>query len=148
LLEVTTAVRAAIGDQTPLFVRVSATDWVDSGWNLIDSVELCSKLKALGVDLIDVSSGGAIHNAKIEPKPGFQVPFATAIRTEAAIPTAAVGMITEPEQAEQIVATGEADAVFLARAMLRNPRWALDAANILDVDVEWPQPLRAGKIVK
>ena len=148
LLEVTTAVRAVIGDQTPLFVRISATDWVDSGWNPIDSVELCTKLKGLGVDLIDVSSGGAVHNAKIEPKPGFQVPFATAIKTEAGIATAAVGMITEAEQAEHIVATGEADAVFLARAMLRNPRWALDAAATLGADVEWPQPLRAGKIVK
>ena len=148
LLEVTTAVRAVIGDKTPLFVRLSATDWVDSGWNVIDSVELSVKLKALGVDLIDVSSGGAVHNAKIDPQPGFQVPFATAIKTEAAIATAAVGMITEAEQAEHIVSTGEADAVFLARAMLRNPRWALAAAQTLNVDVEWPQPLRAGKVVK
>ena len=106
-----------------------ATDWADNGWNLIDSIELCHVLKALGVDLIDVSSGGAIHNAKIAAKPGFQVPFATAIRTEANIPTAAVGLITEPEQAEHIITTGEADAVFLARAMLRNPRWALMASE-------------------
>lgn len=148
LLEVTTAVRAVIGEQTPLFVRISATDWVDSGWNLIDSIELSIKLKELGVDLIDVSSGGAIHNAKIEPKPGFQVPFATAIKTEADIATAAVGLITEPEQAEHIVATGEADAVFLARAMLRNPRWALAAAQSLGVDLTWPLPLRSGKMVK
>ena len=117
LLEVTAAVRAVIGEQTPLFVRISATDWVDGGWNLIDSVELSIALKALGVDLIDVSSGGAVHNAKIDPKPGFQVPFATAIKTEAEIATAAVGLITEAGQAEHIVATGEADAVFLARAM-------------------------------
>ena len=81
LLEVTEAVRAVIGDQIPLFVRISATDWVDEGWNLIDSVELSIKLKERGVDLIDVSSGGAIHNAKIDPKPGFQVPFASAIKT-------------------------------------------------------------------
>ena len=148
LLEVTEAVRAVIGDQIPLFVRISATDWVDEGWNLIDSVELSIKLKERGVDLIDVSSGGAIHNAKIDPKPGFQVPFATAIKTEAGIATAAVGMITEAEQAEHIVATGEADAVFLARAMLRNPRWALAAASTLGVDLTWPLPLRTGKIVK
>ena len=148
LLEVTAAVRAVIGVQTPLFVRISATDWVDGGWNLIDSVELSIALKALGVDLIDVSSGGAVHNAKIDPKPGFQVPFATAIKTEANIATAAVGLITEAEQAEHIVATGEADAVFLARAMLRNPRWALEAAGILGVDLTWPLPLRTGKIVK
>jgi 2,4-dienoyl-CoA reductase-like NADH-dependent reductase (Old Yellow Enzyme family) len=148
LLEVTEAVRAVIGNQIPLFVRISATDWVDEGWNLIDSVELSIKLKERGVDLIDVSSGGAIHNAKIDPKPGFQVPFATAIKTEAGIATAAVGMITEAEQAEHIVATGEADAVFLARAMLRNPRWALAAAGTLGVDLTWPLPLRTGKIVK
>jgi 2,4-dienoyl-CoA reductase-like NADH-dependent reductase (Old Yellow Enzyme family) len=148
LLEVTTAVRAVIGEMTPLFVRISATDWVDSGWNLIDSVELSIKLKALGVDLIDVSSGGAIHNAKIDPKPGFQVPFATAIKTEANIATAAVGLITEAEQAEHILTTGEADAVFLARAMLRNPRWALAAAQTLGVDFAWPLPLRTGKMVK
>jgi 2,4-dienoyl-CoA reductase-like NADH-dependent reductase (Old Yellow Enzyme family) len=148
LLEVTEAVRAVIGDQIPLFVRISATDWVDEGWNLIDSVELSIKLKERGVDLIDVSSGGAIHNAKIDPKPGFQVPFATAIKTEAGIATAAVGLITEAEQAEHIVTTGEADAVFLARAMLRNPRWALAAAGTLGVDLTWPLPLRTGKIVK
>jgi 2,4-dienoyl-CoA reductase-like NADH-dependent reductase (Old Yellow Enzyme family) len=148
LLEVTAAVREVIGDQIPLFVRISATDWVDEGWNLIDSVELSIKLKELGVDLIDVSSGGAVHNAKIDPKPGFQVPFATAIKTEAGIATAAVGLITEAEQAEHIVATGEADAVFLARAMLRNPRWALAAASTLGVDLTWPLPLRTGKIVK
>jgi 2,4-dienoyl-CoA reductase-like NADH-dependent reductase (Old Yellow Enzyme family) len=148
LLEVTEAVRAVIGDQIPLFVRISATDWVDEGWNLIDSVELSIKLKERGVDLIDVSSGGAIHNAKIDPKPGFQVPFATAIKTEAGIATAAVGLITEAEQAEHIVTTGEADAVFLARAMLRNPRWALAAASTLGVDLTWPLPLRTGKIVK
>ena len=144
----TAAVRAVIGEQTPLFVRISATDWVDAGWNLIDSVALSIKLKALGVDLIDVSSGGAVHNAKIDPKPGFQVPFATAIKTEADIATAAVGLITEAEQAEHIVATGEADAVFLARAMLRNPRWALEAAQILGVDLTWPLPLRTCKIVR
>ena len=148
LLEVTEAVRAVIGNQIPLFVRISATDWVDEGWNLIDSVELSIKLKERGVDLIDVSSGGAIHNAKIDPKPGFQVPFATAIKTEAGIATAAVGLITEAEQAEHIVTTGEADAVFLARAMLRNPRWALAAAGTLGVDLTWPLPLRTGKIVK
>jgi 2,4-dienoyl-CoA reductase-like NADH-dependent reductase (Old Yellow Enzyme family) len=102
----------------------------------------------LGVDLIDVSSGGAIHNAQIDPKPGFQVPFATAIKTEADIATAAVGLITEAEQAEHIVATGEADAVFLARAMLRNPRWALAAAQTLGVDLTWPLPLQRGKIEK
>ena len=91
LHEVATAVRAAIGESVPLFVRISATDWVDGGWNLIDSIEVAVKLKEIGVDLIDVSSGGAVHNAKIDAKPGFQVPFAAAIKTEAGIATGAVG---------------------------------------------------------
>jgi 2,4-dienoyl-CoA reductase-like NADH-dependent reductase (Old Yellow Enzyme family) len=145
LLEVTTAVRAAIGAEVPLFVRISATDWVDGGWNLIDSVELAKELKALGVDLIDVSSGGATHEAVIDAKPGFQVPFATAIKVEAGIATAAVGLITEAEQADHIVTTGEADAVFLARAMLRNPRWALNASETLGVKIAWPLPLDRGR---
>lgn len=140
LMEVTTAVRAEIGSAVPLFVRISATDWVDDGWNLIDSIELVAKLKAAGVDLIDVSTGGHVHNAPIKPSPGFQVPFAAAIRKEADIPTAAVGLITEPEQAQYIIETGEADAVFLARAMLRNPRWALNAAEALGVKIQWPAP--------
>ncbi len=147
LMEVCVAVRKVIPESTPLFVRISATDWADGGWNLIDSVELCSALKGVGVDLIDVSSGGAIHNAKIEVKPGFQVPFATAIKTEAGIPTAAVGLITEAAQAEHIVTTGEADAVFLARAMLRNPRWAMAAAEELGVRIDWPLPLDRGRTI-
>ncbi len=145
LLEVATAVRKAIGESVPLFVRISATDWVEGGWNLSDSIELSAKLKDRGVDLIDVSSGGAVHNAKIDAKPGFQVPFAAAIKSEAGIATGAVGLITEAEQAEQIVAGGEADAVFLGRAMLRNPRWALEAAEKLGVRIDWPLPLDRGR---
>jgi 2,4-dienoyl-CoA reductase-like NADH-dependent reductase (Old Yellow Enzyme family) len=147
LMEVTAAVRAAIGDQVALFVRISATDWVDEGWNLIDSIELAAKLKAAGVDLIDVSSGGAVHNAPIKPSPGFQVPFAAAIRKEAGIATAAVGLITEPEQAQYIIETEEADAVFLARAMLRNPRWAMNAAEALGVKISWSLPLDRGRTI-
>jgi len=147
LMEVTAAVRAAIGDQVALFVRISATDWVDEGWNLIDSIELAAKLKAAGVDLIDVSSGGAVHNAPIKATPGFQVPFAAAIRKEAGIPTAAVGLITEPEQAQYIIETEEADAVFLARAMLRNPRWAMNAAESLGVKINWSLPLERGRTI-
>ena len=147
LMEVTAAVRAAIGDQVALFVRISATDWVDEGWNLIDSIELAGKLKAAGVDLIDVSSGGAVHNAPIKATPGFQVPFAAAIRKEARIATAAVGLITEPEQAQYIVETEEADAVFLARAMLRNPRWAMNAAEALGVKIPWSLPLDRGRTI-
>jgi 2,4-dienoyl-CoA reductase-like NADH-dependent reductase (Old Yellow Enzyme family) len=147
LMEVTAAVRAAIGDQVALFVRISATDWVDEGWNLIDSIELAGNLKAAGVDLIDVSSGGAVHNAPITPSPGFQVPFAAAIRKEAGIATAAVGLITEPEQAQYIIETEEADAVFLARAMLRNPRWAMNAAEALGVKIPWSMPLDRGRTI-
>jgi 2,4-dienoyl-CoA reductase-like NADH-dependent reductase (Old Yellow Enzyme family) len=147
LMEVTDAVRAAIGDQVALFVRISATDWVDEGWNLVASIELAAKLKAAGVDLIDVSTGGAVHNAPIKATPGFQVPFAAAIRKEAGIATAAVGLITEPEQAQYIIETEEADAVFLARAMLRNPRWAMNAAEALGVKIPWSLPLDRGRTI-
>lgn len=145
LVEVAQAIRQAIPEGTPLFVRISATDWVDDGWNAIDSVELSKILKVIGVDLIDVSTGGNVHNAPIKATPGFQVPFAAAIRNEAQIPTTAVGLITEPEQAQYIIETGEADAVFLARAMLRNPRWALSASEKLGVKIDWPAPLDRGR---
>jgi 2,4-dienoyl-CoA reductase-like NADH-dependent reductase (Old Yellow Enzyme family) len=138
LREVVTAVRKAIPDGTPLFLRISSSDWVDGGWNLIDSIELAKLLKDLGVDLIDASSGGATHNAKIDAKPGFQVPFATAIRTEAGILTSAVGLITGADQAEHILSTGEADAIFVGREFLRNPRWVLAAAEKLGITIAWP----------
>ncbi len=147
LLETATAVRSAIPATTPLFVRISATDWIDGGWNLVDSIELCTQLKALGVDLIDVSTGGNLHKAQVKAIPGFQVPFAAAIRTEAHIMTAAVGLITEPEQAQYIIETGEADAVFLARAMIRNPRWALSAAEKLGTKITWPHQLERGATI-
>lgn len=147
LIETVDAVKAAIPARTPLFVRISATDWVDGGWNLVDSVELCAQLKAHGVDLVDVSTGGNVHNAPIKATPGFQVPFATAIKAETGILTSAVGLITEPEQADRIIQTGEADAVFLARAFLRNPRWPLAAAEKLGVIVDWPLPLERGRLL-
>ena len=146
LLETVAAVRKAIPTGTPLFVRISATDWVDDGWNLIDSVELCAQLKVLGVDLVDVSTGGNVHNAPIKATPGFQVPFATAIRAETGIMTTAVGLITEPEQADHIIQTGEADAVFMAREFLRNPRFPLHAAEKLGVTIKWPLPIQRGKL--
>ena len=146
LVETVEAVRKAIPTGTPLFVRISATDWVDDGWNLIDSVELCAQLKALGVDLVDVSTGGNVHNAPIKATPGFQVPFATAIRAETGIMTTAVGLITEPEQADHIIQTGEADAVFMAREFLRNPRFPLHAAEKLGVTIKWPPPIQRGKL--
>ncbi len=148
LREIASAVRAVIPQETPLFVRISATDWVDEGWNIIDSVELAKELKEIGVDLIDVSTGGNVHNAPIKATPGFQVPFAAAIKNEAGIPTTAVGLITEPEQAQYIIETGEADAVFLARAMLRNPRWALSASEKLGVKIDWPAPLDRGRTLQ
>jgi 2,4-dienoyl-CoA reductase-like NADH-dependent reductase (Old Yellow Enzyme family) len=102
-------------------------------------------MKAHGVDLIDVSSGGNLHNAPIKAVPGFQVPFAEAIRKGADIPTSAVGLITEAKQAEEIITSGKADAVFLARAMIRNPRWALQAAEELGVKIDWPDQFDRGR---
>jgi len=152
LLKAVDAVRAVWPAHLPLFVRISATDWVDksssfdsvAGWSADDSVALAGLLRAHGVDLIDCSSGGLVPNASIPIAPGYQVPFAARIRAEAAIPTAAVGMITDPHQADAIVATGQADVVFLAREMLRDPYWPLHAAAALDDPIGWPvQYLRA-----
>jgi 2,4-dienoyl-CoA reductase-like NADH-dependent reductase (Old Yellow Enzyme family) len=149
LLEVVEAVRAAVPDATPLLVRISATDWVEGGWSVEDSVTLARLLREAGVDLVDVSSGGNAP-AEIPLEPGYQVPFARRVREEAGIATGAVGLITEPEQAERVVAEGSADAVLLARAMLRDPHWALRAAHELGVPVgegvTWPrQYLRAAR---
>jgi 2,4-dienoyl-CoA reductase-like NADH-dependent reductase (Old Yellow Enzyme family) len=144
-LRVTEAVRAVWPDALPLFARISATDWVEGGWNVEDSVQLSRRLKERGVDLIDCSSGGLVPDARIPVAPGYQVPFAATIRTEAGVATGAVGLITEPEQAEEIVAAGKADVVFLARAMLRDPYWPLHAAKRLGVKAPWPvQYGRAG----
>ena len=145
LLETTKAIRAAIPTDTVLFVRISASDWVEGGWNISDAVELSKALKELGVDLIDASSAGNSPDQKIKVEPGFQVPFATAIRTEVGIPTSAVGLITTPEQAQHIVESNEADAIFLAREMIRNPRWALSAAEKLGIKIKWPAPLVRGQ---
>ncbi|MCU1346996.1 MAG: NADH:flavin oxidoreductase/NADH oxidase [Acidobacteria bacterium] len=145
-LRVAAEVRAAIPDGTPLFVRISASDWAEGGWDLEESIVLSGRLRDLGVDLIDCSSGGLVPHAKIELGPGYQVPFARAIRARAGIATGAVGMITEARQAEEIVATDSADAVFLARQMLRDPYFPLHAAKELGVDVPWPvQYERAAK---
>jgi 2,4-dienoyl-CoA reductase-like NADH-dependent reductase (Old Yellow Enzyme family) len=128
LREVVSAIRAVWPERFPLFVRISATDWAEGGWDMDQSVALAKQLKPLGVDLIDCSSGGAVPRAKIPVGPGYQVPFAERIRGEAGISTAAVGMITTPEQADQIIRTGQADLVFLAREFLRDPYFALHAA--------------------
>ncbi len=137
-LRVAQVVRAAWPDDRPLFVRISATDWAEGGWDLPQSLELARRLRALGVDLIDCSSGGLVADAKVPVAPGYQVPFAAAVRREAGIATGAVGLITEAQQAEAIVARGEADAVFLARALLRDPYWPLHAAKALSADTPWP----------
>ena len=137
-LRVAREVRAAWPDELPLFVRISATDWAKGGWDLEQSIELAKRLRALGVDLIDCSSGGAVPHAKIVAGPGYQVPFARAIRAQAGIATGAVGMITTAAQAEEIVATGDADAVLLARQLLRDPYFPLHAAKELGVDLTWP----------
>lgn len=137
-LRVARAVREEWPDELPLFVRISATDWVEGGWDIDQSVLLARRLKEIGVDLIDCSSGFAVPDEPIPFGPGFQVPFAARIRTEAGIASGAVGCITEPAQAEQIVATGQADAVLLGRQMLRDPYWPLHAAKTLGVDMDWP----------
>jgi 2,4-dienoyl-CoA reductase-like NADH-dependent reductase (Old Yellow Enzyme family) len=144
-LRVVDAVRAAWPAGLPLFVRISATDWADGGWTLDDSVVFARALKERGVDLVDCSSGGNVSWAKIEVHPGYQVPFARAVREGAGIATGAVGLITEPLQAEEIVAGGAADCVLLARAMLADPYWPLHAAHALGVDVPWPQQYRRAK---
>jgi 2,4-dienoyl-CoA reductase-like NADH-dependent reductase (Old Yellow Enzyme family) len=146
-LRVARAVRAVWPQDLPLFVRISATDWVEGGWDLAQSLQLCRWLKEAGVDLIDCSSGGLTPDARIPAGPGFQTPFAAAIRQEAGIAVGAVGLITAPEQAEQIVATGLADAVFLARELLRDPYWPLHAARKLGAEVPWPLQYERAKPV-
>jgi 2,4-dienoyl-CoA reductase-like NADH-dependent reductase (Old Yellow Enzyme family) len=144
VLEVVDAVRAEWPAHLPLFVRISATDWVDGGWSPDESVKLAALFRVRGVDLVDVSSGGQVPNAQIPVGPGFQVDFAARIRAEAAIPTAAVGLITEAAQANTIVDQGQADLVLLAREFLRDPYWAFHAAATLGDSASWPvQYLRA-----
>jgi len=137
-LAVARAVREFWPQDKPVMYRISATDWAPGGWDLEQSIVLCRELKNLGIDLIDVSSGGNVHDAKIPLGPGYQVPFAQAIREAVDIPVGAVGLISDPTQAEQIVSLGQADAVFLARAELRDPYWPRHAAKALGVPMEWP----------
>ncbi len=138
LLEVTDAVRAEWPPELPILVRLSATDWADGGWSIEDTVRLAMLLKARGVDVIDCSSGGLAAHQQITIGPGYQVPFARRVREDVGIATAAVGLITEAAQAEEIVASGSADMVLLARALLRNPRWPLMAAHTLGAHIPWP----------
>lgn len=137
-LRVCEAVRRVWPESQPVFVRISATDWIDGGWDLPQSVEFSKLLRARGIDLIDCSSGAIAPKVRIPVGPRYQVPFAAEIRREAGIATGAVGMITEAQQAERIIADGEADAVLLARSFLHDPYWALHAADELGVGGDWP----------
>jgi 2,4-dienoyl-CoA reductase-like NADH-dependent reductase (Old Yellow Enzyme family) len=137
--EVVAAVREVWPERLPLFVRISASDWAEGGWDVEDSVQLATLLRGDGADLIDCSSGGLVPNAKIEIGPGYQVGFAERVRRDGGIPTAAVGLITEPEQADDIIRAGQADLVLLARELLRQPRWPLLAAHRLGTRGDWPK---------
>lgn len=137
LLETTRGMRSAWPERLPLTVRLSCTDWVEGGWTIDESVELARRLKSEGVDLIDCSSGGSASSARIPTGPGYQVGFADRVRREAKIATAAVGLITEPAQADAIIRSGQADLVLLARESLRDPNWPLRAARVLGLK---PQP--------
>jgi 2,4-dienoyl-CoA reductase-like NADH-dependent reductase (Old Yellow Enzyme family) len=144
LLQVVEKVQSVWPSHLPLFVRISAIDWAEGGWNLEDSVKLSAILKSKGIDLVDCSSGGLVHHQKIETGPGYQVPFASTIKKETGIMTGAVGLITTPQQAEEILADNQADLIIMAREMLRDPYFALHAALALGEDVKWPeQYLRA-----
>jgi len=146
LLRVVREVRAAVGDATPVFVRLSATDWVEpDGWTLEQTVTVAGWAKEAGADLFDLSSGGLIAGVKIPSAPGYQVPFAAAVREATGLPTTAVGQITEPEQAEAIVGSGDADAVFMARQFLREPFFPLRAAHVLGEPIDyWPKQYARG----
>jgi 2,4-dienoyl-CoA reductase-like NADH-dependent reductase (Old Yellow Enzyme family) len=137
-LRVAAEVRVALPERLPLFVRLSATDYAPGGWDLQQSIDVSVGFKHAGVDLVDCSSGGNVPRVTIPLEPGYQVPFAAAIRRETGIATGAVGLISDPEHAEHIIANGQADAVLLARAFLRDPYWPLHAADALAVDVPWP----------
>ncbi len=138
VLRVAEAIRKVWPEQLPLFCRISATDWKEGGWDLLQSIELAKLLKKAGVDLIDTSSGGLVPDVKIPVGPGYQVPFAEALRKNAGVATGAVGMITEPAQAEAILTEGKADLIFLARELLRDPYWPMRAAKQYGAPVHPP----------
>ncbi|MCC6771111.1 MAG: NADH:flavin oxidoreductase/NADH oxidase [Gemmatimonadaceae bacterium] len=138
-LDVARAVRDVWPAEAPLLVRLSATDWAPGGWDVDETVQLAKLLRAAGVDLIDCSSGGLASGVRIPLEPGYQVPFARRVRHDAGIATGAVGLITTPDQAERVVADGDADLVLMARELLRHPRWPLEAAHVLGTHVEWPR---------
>lgn len=144
--EVVTAIRKIWPEAYPLFMRISATDWTDEGWDLEDSVELAKTVHPLGVDLLDCSSGGNIAGVRIPVGPGYQAAFAERVRRESGILTGAVGVITDPAQADTIIRSGQADVVFLARQFLREPYWPLLAARALGQDIQWPEQYERAKL--
>ncbi len=146
LLQIAERLRGLMPEELPLFVRISATDWVEGGWDIEQSVELAKRLKGVGVDLIDVSSGGTVPYARIPVAKGYQVPFARRIREEVDIRTGAVGLITEPRHADEIITGGDANLVFIAREMLREPYWALKAQQALGEESAWP--IQYGYVLK
>lgn len=139
-LRVAERLRSIVPDELPLFIRISATDWAEGGWDLDQSVALAGHLKQIGVDLIDVSSGALVPRARIPVARGFQVPLSRRIRDEAEIATAAVGLITEVNDANEIVTGGDADFVMIGRELLREPYWALKAQQALGGEPSWPTP--------
>ena len=144
MLEIIESVKEVWPQENPLFVRISASEWSDKGWNIDDSVNLAKVLKEKGVDLVDCSSGGNVYKAKINIGPLYQVPFAEKVKREAGIMTGAVGLITTAQECEEILQSGKADMIFLARQLLREPYFPLHAAKELGVDIQWPdQYLRA-----
>jgi 2,4-dienoyl-CoA reductase-like NADH-dependent reductase (Old Yellow Enzyme family) len=146
LLDIVDTVKEVWPANLPLFVRISATDWADGGWNPDEAVKLSSILKLKGVDLIDTSSGGLVHSAKVPVGPGYQVPFAGRIKNETGILTGAVGLITEAKQAESILENGQADLILIARESLRDPYFPLHAAHVLGDDIEWPRQYMRAKL--
>lgn len=146
LLEILKAVQTVWPQNLPVFVRISATDWAEGGWDINEAIKLSFLLKTNGVDLIDCSSGGLVPYAKIRLGPGYQVPFAERIKKETGILTGAVGMITEAQQAEDILAKGEADLILIARESLRKPYFAFHAAQGLNDDIEWPLQYQRAKL--
>lgn len=146
LMQVLEAVQEAWPENLPIFVRISATDWVAGGWNEDDSIMLAKLLRERGADLIDCSSGGLVPHAEIPVQKGYQIGFSENIRSQAGILTGAVGLITEPEEAEEILQKDQADLVLLAREFLRNPYFALDAGRQLEADISWPNQYSRAKI--
>ena len=145
-LQVAKVVRELWPDDKPVMVRISATDWVEGGWDLSGSIELVRPLKSIGVDMVDVSTGGLVSDAVVPIAPGFQTSFAATIRRETGMMVSTVGLITNVIQAEHILVTGQADAVSIGRELLRNPTWPLQAAKSLDDDIHWPPQYQRAKL--